>query len=130
MAAAIATLPGFREGKQFLRPNALVLFQPVLDNNPNDGYGYERVKENYKNYSPAHHVTSEVPPTILYGGTTDTAAKLPALRRFRDNMKAAGNKCILLEFEGKHGFINKPDIRPKILKAADEFLMDLGFLGD
>ena len=108
LAAAISSLPTFQEkqfSKTILRPKALFLLQPVLDNGPNDGYGYERVGRTTEKYSPAHHVTSDFPPTFLCGAHQDNAAKLSALRRFHKNMKEQGNTCTLIEFDGKHGFI-------------------------
>jgi len=36
-------------------PNALVLFTPVIDNGPG-GYGYEKIGDAYKNFSPLHNI--------------------------------------------------------------------------
>lgn len=49
-------------------PNALVLFNPVIDNGPG-GYGFDRVGEQYKNFSPLHNIRTGAPPTILFLGT-------------------------------------------------------------
>src|SRR5688572_5980712 len=39
------------------KANALVLFNPVFDNGPENGYGRERVGARYREFSPAHNVT-------------------------------------------------------------------------
>jgi dienelactone hydrolase len=55
VAAATGTTQGFEEEGENLNisssPNALVLFNPVFDNGPN-GYGYDRVKAYWKEFSP------------------------------------------------------------------------------
>ena len=52
LAAATALVPGFEEkdAKPSSKPNALVLFNPVLDNGPDDGWGHARVGDDYKAY--------------------------------------------------------------------------------
>ena len=63
VAAATAVLEGFNESDDDLsvncRPNALVLFNPVANNGP-DGYGYDRVKDYWKDFSPYHNLQQEL----------------------------------------------------------------------
>ena len=53
LAAATAFIDGYNEIGDDLSvsciPNALVLFNPVIDNGPG-GYGYERISDSYKNF--------------------------------------------------------------------------------
>lgn len=51
-------------------PNALVLFNPVIDNGPG-GYGYERIGGAYKQFSPLHNIKEGAPPTLFLLGTKD-----------------------------------------------------------
>src|SRR5262249_21999609 len=42
--------------------NAMLLFNPVFDNGPEEGFRYDRVGLRYREFSPAHNVTSHAPP--------------------------------------------------------------------
>jgi acetyl esterase len=52
------------------KPDALVLFNPVFNNGPGE-WGHERVKERFKEFSPAHNINKSAPPTIVFLGDTD-----------------------------------------------------------
>ena len=45
-------LPGFeaKDAEPSSKPNAMILFNPVLDNGPDDGWGHARVGDDYKAY--------------------------------------------------------------------------------
>ena len=110
------------------KPQALMLFNPVFDNGPGE-YGYERVKERYKQFSPAHNIGPGAPPTIVFLGTRDQLIPVATVERFQRAMTAAGARCEAKFFEGKgHGFFNAPPARTETLQAADEFLVSLGWL--
>ena len=74
VAAATATVKGFDEPGEDItvsaRPDALVLFNPVYDNGPK-GYGHDRVKDYWKEFSPLHNLDKTTPPTIVFLGTED-----------------------------------------------------------
>ena len=53
------------------KANALVLFNPVLDNGTDGGYGAARIGDRVKEFSPAHNVTSAAPPTVVFLGGKD-----------------------------------------------------------
>lgn len=111
LAAATALLKGFDDPGDDLavspEPQALVLFNPVIDNG-RGGYGYRRVKERYREFSPAHNVRADAPPTIILSGTADTTARPALLKKFADAMQAAGARCDLHLYEGgEHGFYRK-----------------------
>ena len=69
LAAATAFINTYNEGDDDVSiscvPNALVLFNPVIDNGPG-GYGYERIGDEYKYFSPLHNIKKEAPPTIIF----------------------------------------------------------------
>ena len=89
------------------RAQAMVLFNPVLDNGPDQGWGHARVGERYKEFSPAANVTSDDPPAVYLLGTEDKLIPVAVAQRFADAMKAAGVRCDLHLYEGQaHGFFN------------------------
>ena len=50
------------------------------------------------------------------------------VEKFTEVMKAAGNRCELIGYEGQpHGFFNKAKY-PETLEATDGFLISLGYL--
>jgi len=109
------------------RPNAMVLFNPVVDNSP-DGYGYERVQDYWREFSPMHNIDSANPPTIFFLGTEDRLIPVSTAEKFRDLMEQAGVRCDLHLYEGmRHGFFNEVKYRETV-EEMDRFLVSLGFL--
>ncbi|HWL15271.1 MAG TPA: alpha/beta hydrolase [Opitutus sp.] len=113
------------------KPNALLLFNPVLDNGPGN-YGASRVRDRLRELSPAHNVAAGAPPTILFLGTQDKLIPLATLARFRDALLAAGVPCELHLYEGQdHGFFNRsrsPEFYRLTVGECDRFLTQLGWL--
>jgi acetyl esterase/lipase len=134
LAAACAVVEGFNEPSDDLsiseRPNALVLFNPVIDNGPG-GYGYDRVKEYYLGFSPLHNLHYDTPPTLFMVGTEDKYIPVETARYYQKVMQKMGLRCDLKLYEGqKHGFFNHHhfDMYHKTLLDMDEFLQSLGYL--
>ena len=134
LAAAAATLAGFNEEGDDTsvdcRPNALVLFNPVIDNGPG-GYGYDRVKDYWESFSPMNNLGPDTPPTIIFLGTQDDIVPVATARKFQQLMKNNGRVCELHLYEGqRHGFFNQdhPRYYAETLAAADKFLASLGYL--
>lgn len=114
------------------KANALILFNPVLDNRPGN-YGAERVGERLAELSPAHSVSPDDPPAIVFLGTRDQLIPVNTLEDFRDKMTAAGVRCELHLYPGEqHGFFNSKNQEGRYylltVRAADEFLRSLGWL--
>lgn len=117
------------------KPDALVLFNPVYNNGPDGGYGYERVKEWFPAISPAHNITKDDPPTIVFLGTKDKLIPVSHAEEFQAKQEALGVKSELHLYEEEpHGFFNlsigagkKEHFIDTVLKA-DAFLSALGFL--
>ncbi|MCE2862122.1 MAG: hypothetical protein RIR76_935 [Verrucomicrobiota bacterium] len=145
LAAATATLPGLDEPGEDTRvsavPDAAVLFNPALVLAPMEGLALEgfgtRVPEERlgtkpENLSPAHHVKRGAPPTIIFHGTADTTVPFATAEAFARVMKAAGNRCELVAYDGQpHGFFNfgrQGGKYPETLAATDAFLVSLGWL--
>jgi len=118
------------------RPNALVLFNPVVDLSGIAWRGRTAEspsEEQRKEISPVLHVERGLPPTIVFHGTADQVIPFGTVERFSQLMKEAGNVCELVPFEGKgHGFFNygRHGNQPyeETLRAADQFLSSLGYL--
>ncbi len=132
VAACTGVIGGFDEANEDATissiPNAMVLFNPVIDTGP-QGYGYERLKNRYREISPVEHVTANTPPTIIFQGTADTTTPPLGARTFAERMKIQKRRCELIEFDGaKHGFFNRGDAFEQTLAQTDEFLTSLGYL--
>lgn len=112
------------------KPNAMILFNPVFNNGPGQ-YGYARVGEHYKEFSPAHNITSAAPPAVVFLGTKDHLVPVEVAKDFQAQMKKAGVKCDLHLYEGQgHGFYNarNPKYYYETMIETDKFLEELGWL--
>ncbi|MCH7727903.1 MAG: alpha/beta hydrolase fold domain-containing protein [Planctomycetes bacterium] len=136
VAAATGNVPGLEEDGEDTtvssKPQALLLFNPVYDNGPK-GYGYERVKDRYKEISPFHNIRKGSPPTIVFLGTKDKLIPVSTAEAYEAKMKAVGSRCDTHLYEGQpHGFFNKGRRGDKHYNATvlemDKFLISLGWL--
>lgn len=111
------------------RPNALVLFNPVLrfDGSPQL---MNRIGNNEplgKQISPTLHVSKETPPVLLFYGTADRLFEQG--REFMGRSKELGFRAELFTAEGQgHGFFNRAPWRERTTARMDEFLTGLGYL--
>ena len=88
------------------KPNALVLYNPVVDNGPT-GWGHERVGERYQEFSPFHNVKKGAPPTIFFVGSDDKLIPTRTAEAFAAKLRAVGTRCDLHIYPGQgHGFFN------------------------
>jgi len=136
LAACTGTLTGFGSDE---RPNAMILFNPVLVLAPfNDKVlkGFPSAKLNEQRLgakpealSPAHHIGAHTPPTLILHGTNDTTVAFRNTEVFTEVMMDANRSCKLVGYEGKHhGFFNKSPGYEQTLEEADNFLVELGWL--
>jgi acetyl esterase/lipase len=133
LAASVATLPGLDPAPDdkaiSCLPNALVLFNPATVMAPLPGLdlkGFFGCEPN--EISPLHHVKKGMPPTIIFHGKADATVPYATVEKFAEVMKAAGNRCELVGYEGQpHGFFNKAKYA-ETLAATDDFLVSLGYL--
>lgn len=114
------------------KPNALVLFNPVYDNGP-DGWGHAAARPWFPRISPAHNITPDDPPAIVFLGTRDDLIPVATAEKFKTAMIAAGLTSELhLYPDQPHGFFNEskggPDIFADTLRKMDAFLTRLGYL--
>ena len=137
VATATGTIKGFEHDDEDLSissvPNALVLFNPVYDNSKN-GYGYDRVKAYWKEFSPYHNISAKTPPAIVFFGSKEKLVKMPDVPKdFQAQMKKFGTKSELFIYEGPgHGFFNFAKDNHKwfiaTMTETHKFLKDLGYL--
>ncbi|MEO0445714.1 MAG: alpha/beta hydrolase fold domain-containing protein [Verrucomicrobiota bacterium] len=137
VAAAAGMCDGFEaEGEDLSissKPVALLLFNPVYDNGP-EGYGHARVEEWFPAISPAHNITKDDPPAIVFLGSQDKLIPVATGETFRDDMEALGLLSELHVYEGAaHGFFNGRKDEEKLyfedtLLKMDQFLTKLRYL--
>jgi acetyl esterase/lipase len=134
LAAATALIDDYNESTDNLSvsciPNALILFNPVIDNGPG-GYAYERIGDAYPDFSPLHNINRGAPPTIFFLGTNDNLIPVETARYYEKVMERVESRCELHLYEGeKHGFFNYRNFKyyKLTVSEADKFLQSIGFL--
>jgi acetyl esterase/lipase len=132
LAAACFTNESLNESSDDLaisaKPNALVLFNPVIDNGK-DGYGFERIGENYVTFSPIDNIQKGFPPTIFFLGTKDKLIPVATAEMFKKKIEQVGGRCELFLFDDQpHGFFNKEPYLSETIAKADLFLLSLRYI--
>jgi len=135
VAAATGNCSGLEDEGEDLKisskPAALVLFNPVYDNSEN-GYGYSRVKQRWKEISPMQNIRKGAPPTIVFLGTNDKLIPVVTGKEYDRRLKAVGSRSELhLYKDAPHGFFNKGkpgNHYPDTIVKMDKFLAALGWL--
>ena len=132
IALSTAVLNGFDEvgedRKVSSKPNALVLFNPVVDTSRITLFG-----DRAQDASPIHHLTAALPPTIILHGKADATVPYDDVVRFCAKATSLGARCQLVGYdEAPHGFFNQQRSEGKwyreTLQEADRFLTQLGYL--
>lgn len=129
VAACTATIPGLdadgEDAKVSSRPNLLLLYNPVM-NTTNLGTRFPD-EETAKKVSPNHHLTKDVPPAILFFGTSDRL--LATGEEYVKTAKDLGLAAELYTAEGQpHGFFNRSPWTERTTMLADRFLAKHGYL--
>jgi len=136
VAAACALSPAFTEPGEDAsvshQPNALLLFNPALDNGP-AGVAHERVKSCWRDFSPLHNVGPGAPPGVIFVGTVDHVLPVATAESFQRKMRAAGAACDLWLYPGQpHGFFNyRATGNPYFMATlyeSDRFFGELGWV--
>jgi acetyl esterase len=114
------------------KSNAMILFNPVLDNGPGE-FAAKSIGARYPEFSPAHNISADDPPMILFLGSQDKLIPVSTVERLKANMAKVGVRCELRIYEGQgHGFFNAKDGGGKYyaltVREADRFLASLGWL--
>ncbi|MFY9255296.1 MAG: alpha/beta hydrolase [Fuerstiella sp.] len=123
--------PADKQSKVSSKPDALLLFNPVYDNGPT-GYGHERVTDWFPAISPAHNISKDDPPTIVFFGSEDPLVPVATAKKFDADLKAVGVKSEVWIYDGQpHGFFNEsksPESFLDTVLKTDHFLVELGWL--
>ena len=116
------------DGKVSSRPNALVLFNPVLIMEEKIAAKLKGISAaEVQQISPIEFMRKDTPPAIVFYGTKDQF--LEQGRKFLAKSRATGNRVELYSVEGQpHGFFNRSPWTEVTLRQADEFLVSLGYL--
>lgn len=135
--AAAAMLKGYDDpaddANVSASPNALVLFNPVLDTSKH-GFGLDRFPDPKaaKAANLINAIAKGLPPMLIMHGTADRVIPFEGSYTFARKMARKKNKCRLIEFEKQgHGFFNfnlSFEMYEATLMAMDEFLVELGFV--
>lgn len=141
LAAFLGTMDGLDDPnddvKVSARSNAMLLFNPVYNNGPNKrglkGWGIGRIKDKYPSYSPAHNITSDDAPSIVFLGTRDKLIATGIAKDFQSRMRRAKVRSELHLYKGAgHGFFNYEVDGGKwyklTIEETDKFLVSLGWL--
>lgn len=114
-------------------PDALVLFNPVLDTTETGWKGGPKhLGDRCKEISPFHYISEKTPATAIFHGTGDTTVLYENAERFQKVMKQHNNRCELFGYPGRpHGFFNASKSKEDYLDTVskmDAFLVSLGWL--
>ncbi|MGI8602889.1 MAG: alpha/beta hydrolase [Verrucomicrobiales bacterium] len=117
-------------------PNALVLFDPVVDVHSRTAFGADKFPHRRiaRIASPIRHVGPDLPPMILFQGAQDRLLPVETTRKFVRKMRRwpLKNVCEFVPFDGcGHSFFNfnvDPRFFEATLNLADQFLVSQGFL--
>lgn len=114
------------------KPNALVLFNPVVDTVTNPKIT-NLIDGDPKKISPIHHIRRGLPPMIIFHGTNDRIIPFEDVAYFTKKVQELDNRCELIPFERKgHAFFNfgmyKNKPYEETIRETDKFLFTLGYL--
>ncbi len=134
LAAATAMFDGVDHAHEDLkiscRPDALVLFSPVIDTSL-EGYGNTKIGERWQELSPAHQVRPGLPPTLLFHSDSDTTTPFKGAQVFAEARKKVGNRseCVSPPPGAPHTYMFKSaELHEQTLHKMDAFFAELGFV--
>lgn len=132
LAAATAFSKGFSAPEDDLqvscKPDALVLFVPVIDNGPG-GFAHGQVKEYWEDFSPLHNITTNPPPTLFMIGDKDQYTPVATAEKYKAEMEKQGGRCDLKIYaNADHAFNFSPKGSLSTTRDMDDFLVSLGYL--
>jgi acetyl esterase len=129
IAACTFTVPGFEAASEDTsvssRPNLLVLFNPVLNCVPiGERFG---MGEMARRISPNHHLSKDIPATIIFFGTEDRLNE--GGKEFMCEAEKLGLCAQMYMAPGQpHGFFNRSPWREQTILLMDRFLAANGYL--
>jgi acetyl esterase/lipase len=131
LAAVTATIIEFNETSDDLTisaiPDGLVLYYPCV--NTVDAMWFQQLLQNtveVERTSPAHHVRENLPPTVVFHGTSDATIPHWKICDFCQAMINYGNRCDLYSYEGRGHLLFATDYQD-IMEKTEDFLISLGY---
>ena len=113
-------------------PKALLLFSAVVDTKSPEVAKRFPDPASAKSLSPMKLVRRDAPPMIFFHGRRDRLAPFSEIAKFRRKMKWRKNRIEVLDYEkAEHSFFNfnvSEFYYELTIKAADQFLVDIGLL--
>jgi acetyl esterase len=149
LAASLGTLP---DGDVSSRPNAMLLYNPIVDMTEGEWIRYAVGGEALANkksplpaapqdvalarsLSPLFHVRAGQVPSILLHGREDRVVPVSQAERFAEASRTEGIRCDLIIYENNigHAFVlagyKYPEpVVVEAIRAGDRFLVSLGWL--
>lgn len=136
--ASAAVLNGFDDPSDVTDcspvPNAVVLFNPVIDTWSRYAPYQDRWPDNASRKAAdlIRGIKAGFPPMLIMHGTEDRVVPFDGSYTFARKSSKKKNICRLIEFDGKgHGFFNfnlSFEMYEATLMAMDEFFVELGFI--
>jgi len=127
MAAALSVIDGFNAPDDpadiSCRPNLLLLIDPVIDNGIT-GYGHERVKGYWEEFSPIHNLREDLPPTVGFIAEHDPLISLYAFAAFGASVEKSKQEFRGYVLPGRgHGSSSEKQgyLTPVLLRLYYEF---------
>ncbi len=112
------------------RPNALVLFNPVLDLESGI-WAKDQTTADALAYSPSRLPIDNLPPTIIFHGVADRTVPIKTSRDFCTRAISSRRRCELMEYPGQdHSFADKHSVDASLGTSPfeDTFTKALAFL--
>lgn len=132
LAAACAYVEGYNASTDDTnvspRPNLLILFNPVIDNGP-AGYGYDRIGEEYRFFSPLHNLKEPIVPTLFQVGDHDALIPVETSNYYKRACERLNGRCDLIIYPfAEHGFFNYSEYYLETIKQCDLFLKSVEWM--
>ncbi len=104
LAASLSTIKGYNHPDDDLQtgcqPNLLVLGCPAIDNGPG-GFGNDRVKDFWRDFSPAHNLNEKLPDCLVILGDKDPLISMGSVEKFGHSVIKSGKDFEWWVFPGK-----------------------------
>lgn len=101
--------------KDIVGPVAMAILTNFIGKSP------DAAPEMYRDASPAHHVSRDSAPFLIFHGIDDNLVPVDQSRRLERALKAKGVEVTLIEFEGEgHGF-RRPETNLRMFEESIKF---------
>ncbi len=115
-----------------VKPDLLVLYNPVVDTTIASGYTNEcslQISRYLHDISPYHQLNSYVPDSLIFHGTDDQIVPFASVAAFRQKMLKFNNRCEVIPFDGQsHGFFNHEPYQSITIKQMAAYLIEKNFM--